>query len=42
MKHVVPLEKALDQKLFGSKAVGLGQALRDGVPVPPGTALSGA
>jgi pyruvate,water dikinase len=42
MKRVVPLEKALDQKLFGSKAVGLGQALRDGVPVPPGIALSGA
>jgi pyruvate,water dikinase len=42
MKHVVPLEKALDEKLFGSKAVGLGQALRDGVPVPPGIALSGA
>src|SRR5271157_4061473 len=42
MKHVVPLAKALDEKLFGSKAVGLGQALRDGVPVPPGIALSGA
>ncbi len=42
MKQVVPLEKALDEKLFGSKAVGLGQALRDGVPVPPGIALSGA
>ena len=42
MKHVVPLEKALDKKLFGSKAIGLGQALRDGVPVPPGIALSGA
>jgi pyruvate,water dikinase len=42
MKHVVPLERALDMKLFGSKAVGLGQALRDGVPVPPGIAVSGA
>ena len=42
MKRVVPLAKALDEKLFGSKAVGLGQALRDGVPVPPGIALSGA
>jgi len=42
MTQVVPLEKALDEKLFGSKAVGLGQALRDGVPVPKGIALSGA
>ena len=42
MKGVVPLEKALDEKLFGSKAVGLGQAIRDGLPVPPGVALSGA
>ncbi len=42
VKQVVPLEKALDKKLFGSKAVGLGQAVRDGVPVPPGIALCGA
>ena len=42
MKLVVPLEKALDETLFGSKAVGLGQAIRDGLPVPPGVALSGA
>ena len=42
MKRVVPLEKALDASLFGSKAVGLGQAIRDGLPVPPGVALSGA
>ena len=42
MTQVVPLAKALDEKLFGSKAVGLGQALREGVPVPPGIALSGA
>ena len=41
MKRVVPLEKALDEALFGSKAVGLGQAIRDGLPVPPGVALSG-
>jgi pyruvate,water dikinase len=27
--------------VFGSKAVGLGQALRDGLPVPPGFALAG-
>ena len=42
MKRVVPLEKALDESLFGSKAVGLGQAIRDGLPVPPGVALSGS
>ena len=42
MTQVVPLAKALDEKLFGSKAIGLGQALREGVPVPPGIALSGA
>ncbi len=42
MKRVVPLEKALDATIFGSKAVGLGQAIRDGLPVPPGVALSGA
>ena len=42
MKRVVPLEKALDANIFGSKAVGLGQAIRDGLPVPPGVALSGA
>ena len=41
MKRVVPLEKALDDTIFGSKAVGLGQAIRDGLPVPPGIALSG-
>jgi len=42
MKRVVPLEKALDEAIFGSKAVGLGQAIRDGLPVPPGVALSGS
>ena len=42
MKQVVPLEKARDTALFGSKAVGLGQAIRDGLPVPPGVALSGS
>jgi pyruvate, water dikinase len=41
MKQVVPLEKARDSAIFGSKAVGLGQAIRDGLPVPPGVALSG-
>jgi pyruvate,water dikinase len=42
VKRVVPLERALDETMFGSKAVGLGQAIRDGLPVPPGVALSGA
>ena len=27
--------------MFGSKAVGLGDAARQGLPVPPGVALSG-
>lgn len=42
MRQIVPLAKALDDTIFGSKAVGLGQAIRDGLPVPPGVALSGA
>ncbi len=42
MKRAVPLAEATDTALFGAKAVGLGQALRDGLPVPPGIALSGA
>ena len=42
MNKVVPLEKARDVALFGSKAVGLGQAARAGIPLPPGVALSGA
>ena len=42
MSDVVPLAEAHDTALFGSKAVGLGQALRDGLPVPPGVALAGA
>lgn len=41
MKGVVPLEKARDDTVFGSKAVGLGQAARGGLPLPPGVALSG-
>jgi pyruvate,water dikinase len=41
VKEVVPLEKARETAVFGSKAVGLGDALRDGLPVPPGVALSG-
>ncbi|HEX5223821.1 MAG TPA: PEP/pyruvate-binding domain-containing protein [Solirubrobacteraceae bacterium] len=42
MSEVVALSDARDVALFGSKAVGLGQALRDGLPVPPGVALGGA
>jgi len=42
MKQVVPLEKARDDAIFGSKAVGLGRAIRDGLPVPPGFALAGS
>ena len=42
MKRVVPLAKARDDAIFGSKAVGLGQAARDGLPLPPGVAQSGA
>jgi pyruvate,water dikinase len=41
VKEVVPLEKARETAVFGSKAVGLGDAIRDGLPVPPGVALSG-
>ncbi len=42
MKDVVPLSKATDTAIFGSKAVGLGDAERKGLSVPPGVALSGA
>ena len=42
MRRVVPLDEARDELVFGSKAVGLGQAIRDGLPVPPGVALSGS
>ena len=41
MKKVVPFSKARETSLFGSKAVGLGDAVRQGLPVPPGVALSG-
>jgi pyruvate,water dikinase len=41
MKTVVPLADAQDLSLYGAKAVGLGDALRAGLPVPPGVALSG-
>jgi pyruvate,water dikinase len=39
---VVPLPEARDDSVFGSKAVGLGEAARGGLPLPPGVALSGA
>jgi pyruvate,water dikinase len=39
---VVPLPEARDDSVFGSKAVGLGEAAREGLPLPPGVALSGA
>jgi pyruvate,water dikinase len=42
VKDVVPLAEADDDALFGSKAVGLGQATRGGLPLPPGFALSGS
>jgi pyruvate,water dikinase len=42
VRRVVPLDNARDELVFGSKAVGLGKAIRDGLPVPPGVALSGS
>ena len=42
MSKVVSLEKADDVAVFGSKAVGLGQAARAGIPLPPGVALPGS
>jgi len=41
VKKVVPFSKARETSLYGSKAVGLGDAARQGLPVPPGVALSG-
>jgi pyruvate,water dikinase len=37
----VPLAEARDESIYGSKAVGLGEAAREGLPLPPGVALSG-
>jgi pyruvate,water dikinase len=39
--EVVSLAEVSDTSVFGSKAVGLGEAVRAGLPVPPGFALSG-
>jgi pyruvate,water dikinase len=41
VSDLVALAEVADTSVFGSKAVGLGQAIRDGLPVPPGVALSG-
>lgn len=41
MNKVVPFALAREVALYGSKAVGLGDAARHGLPVPPGVALSG-
>jgi pyruvate,water dikinase len=41
VKKVVPFTKARETSLYGSKAVGLGDAARQGLSVPPGVALSG-
>lgn len=41
MSGVVPLVEARDDSIYGSKAVGLGEAAREGLPLPPGVALSG-
>lgn len=42
MREVVPLANARETATFGSKAVGLGEAEREGLRVPPGVALSGS
>ena len=42
MRPVVPLAEARDDSVFGSKAVGLGEAARSGLPLPPGIALAGS
>jgi hypothetical protein len=41
VKQVVPFARARETSVYGSKAVGLGDAARQGLPVPPGVALSG-
>ncbi|MGE5090083.1 MAG: PEP/pyruvate-binding domain-containing protein, partial [Candidatus Levyibacteriota bacterium] len=41
MKKAVAFASARETSLFGSKAVGLGDAARHGLRVPPGVALSG-
>jgi pyruvate,water dikinase len=41
VRGIVPLVEADEEALYGAKALGLGDALRAGLPVPPGVALSG-
>ena len=41
MNDLLSLAEVSDTSVFGSKAVGLGEAMRDGLPVPAGVALSG-
>lgn len=41
MKSIVPLANARDDAQFGAKAVGLGDAARAGLPLPPGLAVAG-
>ncbi len=41
MTSLLWLAEVTETSIFGSKAVGLGQAVRDGLPVPPGIALAG-
>jgi pyruvate,water dikinase len=41
LKTVVPFARARETSLYGSKAVGLGDAARSDLSVPPGVALSG-
>lgn len=41
VKKAVPFARARETALYGSKAVGLGDAARAGLPIPPGVALSG-
>jgi pyruvate,water dikinase len=40
-KKIVPFAQARERLLYGAKAVGLGDAARQGLPVPAGVALSG-
>jgi pyruvate,water dikinase len=42
MTDVVTLADVHDETLYGAKAVGLGEAIRADLPVPPGIALSGS
>ncbi|HTL84102.1 MAG TPA: PEP/pyruvate-binding domain-containing protein [Acidimicrobiia bacterium] len=42
MTEVVGLADAHEDARFGAKATGLGAAARNGLPIPPGVALSGA